>query len=82
MLNELVTNALKHAFHNRADGELTVMLHADADGRVSLGVRDNGAGLPAGWRQSSSLGLQLVQMLTVRCTAPSTCTATAARRLR
>ena len=64
LLNELVTNALKHAFHDRADGELKVMLHAEADGRVCLCVSDNGAGLPAGWQQSSSLGLQLVQMLT------------------
>ena len=39
-------------------------LHADTDGRVCLSVRDNGVGLPADWRQSPSLGLQLVQMLT------------------
>ncbi len=64
LLNELVTNALKHAFRDRADAELKVMLHAEADGRVCLCVRDNGAGLPADWRQSSSLGLRLVQMLT------------------
>ena len=64
MLNELVTNALKHAFHDRADGELSVALHTEADGKVCLSIRDNGVGLPADWRQSSSLGLQLVQMLT------------------
>ncbi len=64
MLNELVTNALKHAFRDRTDGELTVALHAAADGQVCLSVRDNGVGLPADWRQSPSLGLQLVQMLT------------------
>ncbi len=64
LLNELVTNALKHAFRDRADGELTVALHADANGTICLRVIDNGVGLPADWRQSPSLGLQLVQMLT------------------
>lgn len=64
LLNELVTNALKHAFRDRTDGELTVALHANPDGQVCLSVRDNGVGLPANWRQSSSLGLQLVRMLT------------------
>ena len=38
-------------------------LHADPEGKVCLSVRDNGVGLPADWRQSTSLGLQLVQML-------------------
>jgi two-component sensor histidine kinase len=39
--------------------------HDTATGAVCLRVRDNGVGLPADliWRQSSSLGLRLVQML-------------------
>jgi len=42
-----------------------VRFHADASGRVCLSVCDNGVGLPADmdWRQSSSLGLRLVQLL-------------------
>ena len=66
ILNELVTNALKHAFRDRADGGVTVALSVLPDGRVCLRVGDNGPGLPAGldWRTSSSLGLRLVQMLT------------------
>ncbi len=65
VLNELVTNALKHAFHNGTQGELQVTLHGTEDGKVTLRVSDNGPGLPAGldWRNSSSLGLRLVQML-------------------
>jgi len=64
ILNELVTNALKHAFHG-GGGEVKITLYADPDARVHLSVRDNGAGLPAGldWRQAPSLGLRLVQML-------------------
>jgi PAS domain S-box-containing protein len=66
ILNELASNALKHAFPGGRGGEVTVTLeHDTATGVVCLGVRDNGVGLPADldWRQSPSLGLRLVQML-------------------
>jgi len=65
ILNELVTNAYKHAFRGRKSGEVVVGVHAVSAGRVCLSVRDDGVGLPAGvdWRQSPSLGLRLVQML-------------------
>jgi len=65
ILNELATNALKHAFPGRSEGEVTTALHADGNGGVRLSVRDNGVGLPPGmdWRQTPSLGLRLVQML-------------------
>lgn len=65
ILNELVSNALKHAFGNRTDGEVAVSLCVGTQGEVRLCVRDNGSGLPVGfdWRQSRSLGLRLVQML-------------------
>jgi PAS domain S-box-containing protein len=65
ILNELAGNALKHAFHGRSDGEVIVSLQNSADGRIHLSVADNGVGLPAefDWREASSLGLRLVQML-------------------
>ena len=66
ILNELATNALKHAFPNDSAGDVTVVIeHDSATGDVCLIVSDNGIGLPADfdWRQSSSLGLDIVQML-------------------
>ena len=65
ILNELVTNAIKHAFSGRAEGEITVSLRGDANSRICLRVSDNGIGLPEGfdWKQSPSLGLRLVRML-------------------
>jgi PAS domain S-box-containing protein len=64
ILNELVSNALKHAFRGRNGGEVTVSLHS-AKGGIRLSIRDDGTGLPAGfdWKQTKSLGLRLVQML-------------------
>src|SRR5690606_14123723 len=47
ILNELATNALKHAFRGRGDGEVTAGLKQDpAGGEICLWVRDNGTGLP------------------------------------
>ena len=65
ILNELITNAFKHAFRGRSQGEVTTTLRGGPDGRVSLRVRDDGVGLPAGidWRESQSLGLRLIHLL-------------------
>lgn len=65
ILNELVSNALKHAFSGRGGGVVRVSLRGDAQGQLRLSVRDNGTGLPAGfnWREARTLGLRLVQML-------------------
>ena len=66
ILNELASNTLKHAFPHGRGGSVTVAMDHDAtSGAVCLRVRDNGVGLPAelDWRQTRSLGLRLVQML-------------------
>jgi PAS domain S-box-containing protein len=64
LLNELITNALKHAFKNRRDGELRVEL-ARNDRMIRLVVEDNGIGLPPDLdvRGTTSLGLRLVNTL-------------------
>ena len=65
ILNELVSNALKHAFPS-GGGTVTVGLaHETGTGRLCLRVCDDGIGLPAGldWRRARTLGLRLVQML-------------------
>jgi two-component sensor histidine kinase len=66
LLNELVTNALEHAFPDGRPGTLRVELREEAGGRVVLGVSDDGIGLPADLEpaQSPSLGLRLVSALT------------------
>ena len=65
ILNELATNALKHAFHGRSDGEVAISLRGTSEGGVCLRVCDNGTGLPPGldWRHANSLGLRIVQIL-------------------
>lgn len=65
IINELVTNAYKHAFPNRGAGRVAIALERVAGGRLRLEVSDDGCGLPAGFdlRQSGSLGLKLVNTL-------------------
>ena len=65
ILNELVTNAIKHAFRGRSTGEVRTALRCDPDGSIRLCVSDNGVGFPPelDWRKTGSLGLRLVQML-------------------
>lgn len=65
IVNELVTNALKHGFPEGRGGEVRVGLHTDAAGQVHLEVSDDGVGLPADFetKRALSLGLQLVSDL-------------------
>ena len=66
LVNELVSNALKHAFPDGQGGEIRLALRPTQDGvRLCLRVSDNGIGLPADFdlRRSQSLGLQLVSDL-------------------
>lgn len=61
ILNELLANAVRHAFPNRAGGEIEVRFQ-QADGRATLTVADDGVGLgPAQADARQSLGLRLVQ---------------------
>jgi two-component sensor histidine kinase len=64
LINELVTNAFKHAFPQR-EGEVTINLTTKEKEPIKLEVRDNGIGLPANldWEKNNSLGLRLVRLL-------------------
>ena len=66
LVNELVSNSLKHAFPGGRTGVLTIALQAlDSPGHWRLQVADDGVGLPPdlAQRQSRSLGLQLASDL-------------------
>lgn len=65
LVNELVTNAIKHAFPGERRGTVTVSLTALEDGAYRISVADDGIGLPPGIAlgQGSSLGFQLIPML-------------------
>jgi two-component sensor histidine kinase/FixJ family two-component response regulator len=66
IINELISNALKHAFPGGRKGEIAVSCHADGEGVITIEVRDTGVGLPSGLdlMNTETLGLQIVAMLT------------------
>ncbi len=66
ILNELITNAVKHAFPTGGPGDIHIVLRAVDDDCIELSVSDNGIGMPEGfeWQQCGSMGLTLVRLLT------------------
>jgi PAS domain S-box-containing protein len=65
LINELVTNAFKHAFPHQK-GKVEVKLETQENDEIKLTVADNGKGFPPNfnWQKSPSLGLRLVRILT------------------
>jgi two-component sensor histidine kinase len=65
LLQELLSNCFKHAFP-AGHGEIDITLRAHPGGRAALTVHDTGVGCPASLnlRQMTSVGLQLVGVLT------------------
>ncbi len=65
MVNELITNALKHAFPPNEKGEIIVSLNQKENGEYLLRVKDNGRGLPPNinLKEPATLGLEIVTIL-------------------
>lgn len=65
IINELVTNSLKHAFKGRKEGRIEISVKRTGADKIILKVGDNGTGLPEGFNitDSTSLGLHLVRIL-------------------
>jgi PAS domain S-box-containing protein len=66
LVNELISNALKHAFPANRHGEIRIDLSIASGGQVLLSVEDDGVGIPddLDLDNTATLGLQLVTLLT------------------
>ncbi|MBU4536340.1 MAG: PAS domain S-box protein [Euryarchaeota archaeon] len=63
IINEVVSNCLKHAFKGKNSGEIKIVFKEEK-GLHHLTISDNGIGFPLKkMEKSTSLGLKLVQML-------------------
>lgn len=64
LINELVTNSFKHAFHGADKGYIEITLHG-RENEIELKISDSGPGLPEKVLEEnrSSLGLRLVNAL-------------------
>ncbi len=66
IVNELLINAMKHAFAGRDTGAISISTSRNQEtGRTTVSVCDDGQGLPENWLEvrKGSLGLQIVDAL-------------------
>ena len=65
ILNELISNSLKHAFPKEDENDYLIVRSYLKDNKYSLIVSDNGTGIPEGlnYEKSDSLGLKLIYSL-------------------
>lgn len=67
ILNELLTNAFKHAFSNGKQGTINIEISPDAkkSGFIDLVVKDNGKGIPRDFdpETKDSLGMTIIRSL-------------------
>jgi len=65
IINELISNSLKHAFPARKEGKIRITLRSDNDDKFTLIISDNGVGFSKDldFRNTETLGLQLVMTL-------------------
>jgi PAS domain S-box-containing protein len=65
IINELVSNSMKHAFPKGREGEIKIALRSINDHEVELTVSDDGVGIPReiDMGNPETLGLELVQIL-------------------
>jgi len=66
IINELVSNSLKHAFSKNDDGKIIITLKKTINNRILLDVYDNGIGFPkdVDYKNSDTLGLKLISTMT------------------
>ena len=65
IINELVSNSLKHGFSDFKSGEVNVKLHRIQDGKFSLVISDTGRPFPENINlvNNETLGLELIKNL-------------------
>lgn len=65
IMNELISNALKYAFRDRENGDIWVVMKR-REHELLLQVKDNGAGLPAGFDpgNTNSFGYEVIKAFT------------------
>lgn len=66
IINELVSNSLKHAFHDKEETGIIDIDFVTTDCSFDLRISDNGSGLPPDFdlSQNTSMGLEIVTILT------------------
>lgn len=66
LVNEFVTNSIKHAFTGNSDSEISITFREIGESEYELSYRDNGVGLPENFDflEAKSLGMTIIKSLT------------------
>jgi len=70
IINEVITNSLKHAFKGRKSGKIDIECKQEQN-YMTVRVTDNGIGLPSGFslEKTQSVGVQLIRIMAVQLDA-------------
>jgi two-component sensor histidine kinase len=63
LVNEAITNSVKHGFAGREGGTVSIRLDLDAADRYALTIEDDGIGLPSGVAAPDGLGSNVMRGL-------------------
>jgi len=65
IINELISNSIKHGFSDRGDGNIALVITESADRQITVIYTDNGKGVPDNFdfRNQQSLGIQILFMI-------------------
>jgi two-component sensor histidine kinase len=69
LVNELITNSVKHGFKDRMTGRITLKLTSEDDSRVVLVISDDGCGYDGNAPVGRSLGTLIIQSLATQLQA-------------
>jgi PAS domain S-box-containing protein len=74
LINEFVTNCLRHAFKDDRPSRITIRLVRASGEQLQLSVADNGVGFPGelDWQKSPTFGMRLVRILSKQLKAKIT----------
>jgi len=71
LINEIVTNAIKHGFTNNREGEIIINMKKDNNDYFHLEISNNGKDLPDGidLKKPESTGMELIRILILQLSA-------------
>jgi two-component sensor histidine kinase len=63
IINEIITNTIKHAFTEKLPGEIFLQLNTNTDKITSLLIKDNGKGIPDIKKMKKNIGFEIIESL-------------------
>lgn len=66
LINELISNALKHAFPGETTGKISIEMYSTDNVNFTLKIKDDGIGIPESidFKNTDTLGMELITTLT------------------